>query len=410
MEKASGNPFWTGTKRKPKEASWDAASPPAEGLEYMYACANCYAFMFSVPYVRNRQEFEKQVKALKLEVPAWQAPGGDVKIDVGDDDGAPKVSEEAINNLKMELYAVDASKMQPMNAHDFEKDDDSNFHVDFLTCGTNMRSYNYDIKLSERATVKVTAGKIIPALATTTAMVCGLVDNEFLKLAMGLHKAEGARDKFYCCNINLAMGVHAFNAFTPNPPIKLESKLSALPDYNSWDKVVVDGEISLKALVEELEKRYGCKVKMLLPARSDTIMVFDAEDVSKCSWTIELRGDGKELFVDPPDKVFAKWFNLRQVQQMLPRLPDGNAKNNFLKMVETAQKALDSVKKDFVGKYEGTVSDAYRQTARPKEDEKKQAYFDAVNGKRPYVALKAHVTNSEGEEANLPIIKYMRKM
>lgn len=407
MEKASGNPFWVGTKRKPKEAAWNAASPPAEGIEYMYACANCYAYMFSVPYVRNRQEFEKQVKAMKLEVPAWSPPGGDVKIDVGEEEGGPKISEEAINNLKMELYAVDTSTIQKMNAHDFEKDDDSNFHVDFLTCGTNMRAFNYDIKSSDRATVKVTAGKIIPALATTTAMVCGLVDNEFLKLAMGLHKMEGGRDKFYCCNINLALGVHAFNAFTPNPPLKLESKLSALPEYNSWDKIVINGEMSLKALVEELEKKYGCKVKELLPAQSGNIVIFDAQDTSKVGWTIELR-DGNVVFVEP-DAVFSKWPQLRGCQQMLPKLPDGNAKNNFLNQVNAAKKALDAVKNDFVGKYNGTVSDAYQLVARPKEDEKKQAYFDTVNGKRPYIALKAHVTNPEGEDAQLPVIKYIRR-
>ena len=72
---------------------------------------------------------------------------------------------------------------------------------------TNLRASNYDIKHTERSTVKVTAGRIIPALvvasadcrtgllqtteknrypeATTTAMICGLVDVEFLKLVLG---------------------------------------------------------------------------------------------------------------------------------------------------------------------------------------------------------------------------------
>jgi hypothetical protein len=37
--------------------------------------------------------------------------------------------------------------------------DDLNFHIDFLTAATNMRSWNYDIKESARHTVKVTAGR-----------------------------------------------------------------------------------------------------------------------------------------------------------------------------------------------------------------------------------------------------------
>jgi len=82
--------------------------------------------------------------------------------------------------------------------------DDSNFHVDFLTVATNLRSWNYDIKLSPRHTVKVVSGRIIPALATTTAMVCGLVDIEFCKLVLGLESR--GRDLFLNSNINLAAG------------------------------------------------------------------------------------------------------------------------------------------------------------------------------------------------------------
>ena len=53
-----------------------------------------------------------------------------------------------------------------------------NFHIDFLTIASNLRAWNYNIKATPRHAVKVTAGRIIPALATTTAMVCGLVDHE----------------------------------------------------------------------------------------------------------------------------------------------------------------------------------------------------------------------------------------
>lgn len=57
----------------------------------------------------------------------------------------------------------------------FEKDDDANEHVAFVTSAANLRCFNYSIKEVDFHEVKVIAGKIIAAIATTTAAVCGLV-------------------------------------------------------------------------------------------------------------------------------------------------------------------------------------------------------------------------------------------
>lgn len=102
-----------------------------------------------------------------------------------------------------------------------------------------MRSWNYDIKASARHTVKVTAGRIIPALATTTAMVCGLVDIEFCKLVLGL-QSQGS-DMFLNSNINLASGSANFTTFAPDPPIDIETGLeSPLPkSFTSWGELYV---------------------------------------------------------------------------------------------------------------------------------------------------------------------------
>ena len=54
-----------------------------------------------------------------------------------------------------------------------EKDDDLNFHIEFITACANLRCDNYTIKRTEFHACKVIAGKIIAAIATTTAAVCG---------------------------------------------------------------------------------------------------------------------------------------------------------------------------------------------------------------------------------------------
>jgi len=56
----------------------------------------------------------------------------------------------------------------------FEKDNDSNFHIDFMYSMANCRSANYKLEPMDWINVKLKAGRIVPALATTTAAIAGL--------------------------------------------------------------------------------------------------------------------------------------------------------------------------------------------------------------------------------------------
>mmetsp|Transcript_22137 Transcript_22137/g.62857 ORF Transcript_22137/g.62857 Transcript_22137/m.62857 type:complete len:344 (+) Transcript_22137:3-1034(+) len=339
---------------------------------------------------------------MHLQVPAWSPPA-DGKVDTEEDDG-DKVDLAAIEAMKGELYGVDPKSLLPCQVHDFEKDDDTNFHIDFLTTSTNSRAANYDIKASERAHVKVTAGRIIPALATTTAMICGLVDLEFLKLVKALHKGEEPLEKFFNANVNLATGSLAMNVFRPEPAAKRPTKLGKMPEFTSWDKVDIEGEISLKALVEHLQTQYGATVKRLIPAGDDKICVFDSKQIEKLNWKIEMK-EGKAVV--EPEAVYGEWPQLRMAMEQLSKVGEGAARRQFESQINTAARSLQSVKDTFTSRFDGPASEAYTAVARPPDEEaEKQKYFDAVQRKRKYVALQAHVVNDEGADAELPLIRY----
>lgn len=72
------------------------------------------------------------------------------------------------------LSNVERLQVSPLQ---FEKDDDSNGHVDFVTSASALRARMYAIEPADRLKTKRIAGKIIPAIATATAAVAGLVRN-----------------------------------------------------------------------------------------------------------------------------------------------------------------------------------------------------------------------------------------
>ncbi|MEQ2216136.1 hypothetical protein XENOCAPTIV_011238 [Xenoophorus captivus] len=74
--------------------------------------------------------------------------------------------------LYAEIYNIAYSgKMRPLQ---FEKDVDSNGHIDFVTSASSIRARMYSIEPADRLKTKRIAGKIIPAIATATAAVAGL--------------------------------------------------------------------------------------------------------------------------------------------------------------------------------------------------------------------------------------------
>lgn len=74
-----------------------------------------------------------------------------------------------------------------MKSISFEKDDDSNGHIDFITAASNLRAKMYNIEPADRFKTKRIAGKIIPAIATATAAVSGLVSMLFKMLKMHIY-------------------------------------------------------------------------------------------------------------------------------------------------------------------------------------------------------------------------------
>jgi len=134
---------------------------------------------------------------------------------------------------------------------EFEKDDDTNFHIDFIHAVSSLRARNYKIHECDHGRTKMIAGKIIPAIATTTAMITGVVGVEMYKFVQGFNTIEKFRNSF----INLALPLFVFSE--PDNIKKNKSKdydpimcgpVKAVPEgFTIYDKFVVkEGSLTIQ--------------------------------------------------------------------------------------------------------------------------------------------------------------------
>lgn len=98
-----------------------------------------------------------------------------------DDDMDQNRVDYIITDLK-NLGPLTGLKITPL---EFEKDDDNNLHMDFIVACSNLRAANYKIPPADRLKSKLIAGKIMPAIATTTSVVSGFAVIEVIKLVQG---------------------------------------------------------------------------------------------------------------------------------------------------------------------------------------------------------------------------------
>ncbi|XP_064012491.1 ubiquitin-like modifier-activating enzyme 7 isoform X6 [Pogoniulus pusillus] len=274
QETSPGIPFWTGDRSCPHPLTFDPDNNTH--LQYILATAHLFAKAHKVPPCSDQAATQTILRSTVL--PPF-LPQEELNIPLAEEQEEVQAPEDHGRLVKLtqdlvqkreELLGGEEVQVPLMEPIHFEKDND--IHVDFITAASNLRAENYGIPPADWLMSKRIAGRIVPAIITTTAAVAGLVCLEVYKLVWGCQDLKCYRNSNLCLSDCLLLRIQ------PLPPT---TYWYGGKEWSCWDHlelqaVGADGkEMTVQEVLDWLQRTYGWSVTMLLHGYT---VIYDKEE------------------------------------------------------------------------------------------------------------------------------------
>ncbi|XP_050399847.1 ubiquitin-like modifier-activating enzyme 6 [Patella vulgata] len=264
---SDGSPFWQSPKRPPAPIEFN----PNNDLHMLYiqSCSRLYADISHVTWTPQDLEYNC-IRNILVTIPVPEFIPSNKKIET--DEAASKESNTTsyggdeeqetihrflniVQNTSKIPVSVIVSNQSPV---EFEKDDDNNGHIDFISTSANLRAEMYSIENADRLKIKRIAGRIVPAIATTTAAVSGLVSIELIKILDKSRPIEHYKN----CFLNLGLPLMLLSEPGPTERTVIREGLS----YTMWDRWEVTGnkDFTLQQFLDYFKTTYGLEPSMVV--------------------------------------------------------------------------------------------------------------------------------------------------
>nr|CDS28109.1 ubiquitin modifier activating enzyme 6 [Hymenolepis microstoma] len=283
-----GDLFWQLPRRKPTPQTFDIKNslhvefvwsftrllclqsgmpPPSRTLgEFEWFTLNSVLKHFtSKPYIPSNKEV---IIDPTLQKPNKAANEGCSTLDNNLQDALHKAIET------LSKLADDLLVCQPIV---FDKDNEEEGHVDFISAAANLRAVMYGLPVTDRYEVKRIAGRIIPAIATTTATVAGLVSLEVIKYICFSGGDDNSVSKECLANearnnfINLSLP----SVLSVRPGLCDATKLpngEAFTIWDRWDYKLPSRSTTMQDFISDLKVKHRLDVSLITKG-SDPVFI-----------------------------------------------------------------------------------------------------------------------------------------
>ena len=275
-----GSPFWSGSKRMPSPIKFDIKDENCFNFVKYYSII--LAPIIGVEIKDDKNDIENIIK--NFDFPEFDLP---IKLNQ-----ARKEEIEEISLLKNFLNKFDLKSInkQRIIPEKFEKDIDSNNHVTFVNICTNLRAKNYNIPKSDEQKTKMIAGRIVPAIANTTASITGFASFQLLTL---INSEEISLIKN--CNFNTADNFYQIN--NPSDVIHIEDEeynplldgptIAVPPKWTVWDIINIKGPLTCQQFIDYMKNKYNVNIKGIISNFKPLIQMFLPNNKIKLPLKIE---------------------------------------------------------------------------------------------------------------------------
>jgi len=292
---STGELFWSKGKRCPNIVEYDLTNDTV--VDFLESTTHLLTKTCSLDDSFSREEL---IAELVSYIPYEFTIDESKKIASNDEE----LKDEEQTIVKRELPTKDIKGIK--KGEIFEKDDDSNWHVSFITAASNLRSLNYGIPISTFDETKGIAGKIVPAVVTTTSIVAGLISMEIIKYCSfhgknSWYERENILESYKSWFVNLSTNILIASEPISAPMLKFgETKI------NSWTKFELTEDMTLEKFIELYETKFNTTIGMVLNGSSIIFANFmPSDNGNKSLTTIYQEKYNIDLYSTPVEIVIA---------------------------------------------------------------------------------------------------------
>ena len=275
-----GSLFWSGSKRFPQVIAFDINN--SECFNFIKYYSILLARSIKVDINDDENYIRKIIKNIKI--PEY--------VSQNNKNLTRKEELEVIDSLKTFLNNFDNKiiNLDDIHPEKFEKDNDSNNHVYFINLCSNLRAKNYRIPISNEQQTKMIAGKIVPAIANTTAIITGFACLQLITLI-------NSEDITLVKNISFNSSNNIYQFINPSEvnhmkdqeynPL-LDGPTIAVPKgWTVWDIIHIKGPMTCQEFIDYFQKEYNVNILGIASNFKSIIQLFMPSKIKKLPLRIE---------------------------------------------------------------------------------------------------------------------------